>query len=64
MDEEEYRKGIEALRRKVGNAPYNRFAEESDPQPARRDPALLRRARERYEQYQAEKREALRVAED
>jgi len=64
MNEKEYREGIEALRRKVGDKPYNRFAEISDPQPARRDPARVQRAQQLYKQYQAEKREALRVAEE
>ncbi len=64
MDEKEYRAGVVKIQKKYGDKPYNRFAERPSPQPKHHDPDLVRRARQRYEQYQAEKREALRVAED
>lgn len=64
MDEEEYRAGVVNIQKKYGDKPCNRFAERPSPQPKHHDPGLVLRARQRYEQYQAEKREAARVAEE
>jgi len=61
MDEKEYRERIKKMQKKYGDKPYNRFAEISDPQPEFRDPERVRRAKQRYEEYQAEMRRASRL---
>jgi len=61
MDEKEYRERIKKMQKKYGDKPYNRFAEAPSPQPKHFDPALLRRAQQRYEEYQAEMRRASRL---
>lgn len=58
MNEKTYRQLVREAQARYGDRDYNRFAEKPDPQPARRDPERVRRARARRAEFEAREQQA------